>query len=98
MTRRPPRYPRTDQLFPYTTLFRSALHEHAVFVAQADRQAVELGFDREDRVGDVQALLDPALEVQDLVLAEGVGQRQHALGVRDLRKGARRRGTNALGG
>src|SRR3546814_3250498 len=27
MSRRPPRSPRTDTLFPYTTLFRSALHE-----------------------------------------------------------------------
>src|SRR3546814_10563639 len=28
MIRRPPRSTRTDTLFPYTTLFRSALHHH----------------------------------------------------------------------
>src|SRR3546814_8752025 len=28
MIRRPPRSTRTDTLFPYTTLFRSALHRH----------------------------------------------------------------------
>src|SRR3546814_11730812 len=30
MIRRPPRSTRTDTLFPYTTLFRSALFEHHV--------------------------------------------------------------------
>src|SRR3546814_12755387 len=34
MIRRPPRSTRTDTLFPYTTLFRSAL----LFAAEADRQ------------------------------------------------------------
>src|SRR3546814_10653164 len=29
MRRRPPRSTRTDTLFPYTTLFRSAFHRHA---------------------------------------------------------------------
>src|SRR3546814_16225306 len=32
MIRRPPRSTRTDTLFPYTTLFRSAVHTEAVFV------------------------------------------------------------------
>src|SRR3546814_9232477 len=36
MIRRPPRSTRTDTLFPYTTLFRSARHAHAQRVA--DRQ------------------------------------------------------------
>src|SRR3546814_12554654 len=30
MIRRPPRSTRTDTLFPYTTLFRSRLHRHAL--------------------------------------------------------------------
>src|SRR3546814_1372924 len=33
MTRRPPRSTRTDTLFPYTTLFRSRLNNHARAVA-----------------------------------------------------------------
>src|SRR3546814_98801 len=32
MSRRPPRSTRTDTLFPYTTIFRSAFHEHIVLV------------------------------------------------------------------
>src|SRR3546814_1800335 len=38
MIRRPPRSTRTDTLFPYTTLFRSAFEPHAVFgeIHQAD--------------------------------------------------------------
>src|SRR3546814_3821536 len=31
MIRRPPRSTRTDTLFPYTTLFRSDLSNHAIF-------------------------------------------------------------------
>src|SRR3546814_17743985 len=48
MIRRPPRSTRTDPLFPYTTLFRSAAgpfrHHHLVAMAgqQADRRLVDL--------------------------------------------------------
>src|SRR3546814_12335761 len=42
MIRRPPRVTRTDTLFPYTTLFRSAL-ERAKIVALRDRIAQETG-------------------------------------------------------
>src|SRR3546814_17845929 len=52
-----------------------ALHEHAVFVAQADRQAVEPGFDREDRGGDVQERLDPALDIAAPLPPQGLGTR-----------------------
>src|SRR3546814_3293824 len=34
MTRRPPRSTRTDTLFPYTTLFRSAAHLAAIEISQ----------------------------------------------------------------
>src|SRR3546814_12922191 len=34
MIRRPPRSTRTDTLFPYTTLFRSARHRHPVVVVE----------------------------------------------------------------
>src|SRR3546814_2246240 len=44
MIRRPPRSTRTDTLFPYTTLFRSAVHESFnTFVAEA----VEVSVDKE---------------------------------------------------
>src|SRR3546814_1272371 len=58
MIRRPPRSTRTDTLFPYTTLFRSAEHE-------ADRRGAEAGAGRRgaaDRVrtGDegIGAMID----------------------------------------
>src|SRR3546814_12666669 len=43
MTRRPPRSTRTDTLFPYTTLFRSALAHDAdgVALAHGNRYAVD---------------------------------------------------------
>src|SRR3546814_10202199 len=40
MIRRPPRSTRTDTLFPYTTLFRSAVLEHEVEHAGAVRVGV----------------------------------------------------------
>src|SRR3546814_1535295 len=36
MIRRPPRSTRTDTLFPYTTLFRSALNKHRSIIMQND--------------------------------------------------------------
>src|SRR3546814_8154314 len=42
MIRRPPRSTRTDTLFPYTTLFRSARHHHSgVSAAHRPRAAAE---------------------------------------------------------
>src|SRR3546814_1618089 len=38
MIRRPPRSTRTDTLFPYTTLFRSALHLHEGHVVEHGRK------------------------------------------------------------
>src|SRR3546814_7392312 len=40
MIRRPPRSTSTDTLFPYTTLFRSALHGGVDPVAERDAEAV----------------------------------------------------------
>ncbi|CAM5345005.1 hypothetical protein RLIN73S_04400 [Rhodanobacter lindaniclasticus] len=63
-----------------------ALHEHAVFVAQADRQAVQLGFHRKHRIAPIQGLLDAPLELDHFpeaftiglaVLLECIAQRQH---------------------
>src|SRR3546814_7322000 len=39
MIRRPPRSTRTDTLFPYTTLFRSARHQGEGYVLRAARSA-----------------------------------------------------------
>src|SRR3546814_12155257 len=52
MIRRPPRSTRTDTLFPYTTLFRSA---------DGDRLAPRHAFARRGRRLCAQAALDPAL-------------------------------------
>src|SRR3546814_5645992 len=40
MMRRPPRSTRTDTLFPYTTLFRSAVHPGPVQIGEAAQQAL----------------------------------------------------------
>src|SRR3546814_13484266 len=40
MIRRPPRSTRTDTLFPYTTLFRSLVHEVEALVDVVERQGV----------------------------------------------------------
>src|SRR3546814_15816891 len=58
MIRRPPRSTRTDTLFPYTTLFRSALEPLVEQVGVEDRQ----------RLGQEQALVDdrPARQRADV--------------------------------
>src|SRR3546814_5892846 len=44
MIRRPPRSTRTDTLFPYTTLFRSPVHQEGLFqLGQADRRRLGSG-------------------------------------------------------
>src|SRR3546814_18065601 len=50
MTRRPPRSTRTDTLFPYTTLFRSALSEED---GSAPGDIVVMARKREERLQDV---------------------------------------------
>src|SRR3546814_19321011 len=59
MIRRPPRSTRTDPLFPYTTLFRSAevVAQHALDAVAADRVRIDLARDgqaqpRRRRAGD----------------------------------------------
>ena len=64
-----------------------ALHEHAILVAQADRQAVELRLDREHQIASIQPFLDPTHEITHFLvginarlwlrIAEGIAQRQH---------------------
>src|SRR3546814_5806712 len=54
MIRRPPRSTRTDTLFPYTTLFRSAVEADHVAFAQFRQRAVARRFGGDvDRRGDL---------------------------------------------
>src|SRR3546814_9255817 len=51
MIRRPPRFTRTDTLFPYTTLFRSGQHGRAVLAGElAAGEALEQVVHRDGRV------------------------------------------------
>src|SRR3546814_13447050 len=81
MIRRPPRSTRTDTLFPYSTLFRSAeqmgqtavAHDRICLVAYRRALAVQQGFrDRrlvsiEDGVDPLADLPSPALQFQDRI-------------------------------
>src|SRR3546814_9418497 len=76
MRRRPPRSTRTDTLFPYTTLFRSAPFEHRVLHVAAGQQRREHRGDQAAAVlgaaaGKVAPDFAPALG------AVGVAQAQH---------------------
>src|SRR3546814_6906857 len=71
MKRRPPRFTRTDTLFPYTTLFRSQLALHlpffgvAEYIERAAAQAAQLReqFERREHPRPVFLLLQLALGV-----------------------------------
>src|SRR3546814_13699752 len=58
MIRRPPRSPRTDTLFPYTTLFRSELQDgpHCAVLAGVERPELA-GALREETVSTAVAVL-----------------------------------------
>src|SRR3546814_13046785 len=74
MIRRPPRSTRTDTLFPYTTLFRSAAHDDAVVRGVANHFHLEL-LPAQHRLPDqhlvhrqkLEAALDDLLELLDVV-------------------------------
>src|SRR3546814_7673788 len=58
MIRRPPRSTRTDTLFPYTTLFRSARHRGRRRSPQPTQEARERGRDRsEEHTSELQSLM-----------------------------------------
>src|SRR3546814_2810488 len=78
MIRRPPRSTRTDTLFPYTTLFRSAIGEcslGSILVASSERGvcAITLGDDPDALARDLQdrfpqaRLIGGDAEFEDLV-------------------------------
>jgi hypothetical protein len=73
-------------------------HEAAVFVAQADGQAVELGFGGKRSIRVAGFLRDAVDESLHLVVAEGVGQRQHGHRVAHGGELAGRRVAHALRG
>src|SRR3546814_16025612 len=62
MLRRPPRSPRTDTLFPYTTLFRSPLAGDALGPRRAERPLADRG---EHHVGqaDVAGIIGRAVDL-----------------------------------
>src|SRR3546814_14039776 len=76
MIRRPPRSTRTDTLFPYTTLFRSAVLEdlvekapdqgHVGTGAEADVFVGMSGRPREARIADDQRCVVLLLRLQDM--------------------------------
>src|SRR3546814_1854542 len=88
MRRRPPRSTRTDTLFPYTTLFRSADQRRRAF---ADRVAQIAA--RDQRVAVVAEIIDALVE-RHIVIVEAVASKgRQALGQRhadvDLESGRR---------
>ena len=78
---------------------RGGLHEHAVLVAQTDRQAVELEFtgvvDWAVELAGVQAFAHRAIEAVDVFRRKAVSQRQHRHAVNDLLELGNRRGADA---
>src|SRR3546814_20742922 len=94
MIRRPPRPTRTDPLFPYTTLFRSALEQHArvddlrPLAERAGGDAIGAGFAAEGRLGDRQPDHRPARHPVDPVdYAVGPGFEQEGRARRARRGG-----------
>ncbi len=77
---------------------RGAEDKAALHVGEADGQAVELRLGGILDLFAVQALADTAVEVGDVLLAEGVRQREHRRAVADLGEFRRRQGADALGG
>ena len=94
-----------DVLAGLAVAARGGLHQAAVFVAQADRQAVELeftevvgffGWAQEARAA--QRIGHAAVEGFHVLGLEGIAQRQHGHGVADAAKGRDRRRADTLGG
>src|SRR3546814_15097435 len=95
MRRRPPRSTRTDTLFPYTTLFRSADQRRRAF---ADRVAQIAA--RDQRVAVVAEIIDALVE-RHIVIVEAVASKgRQELGQRhadvDLESGRRDRKSTRL--
>ena len=79
-----------------------AADEHAVLVGERDRQAVDLRLGRVAELGGadvepLQVVADAGLPGAQLLLVAGVGEREHRLGVLDLREALQRRRPDPLG-
>ena len=73
-------------------------YQQAIFVKQADGNAIDLGLAAVDNRGiTVQTLLDAGLEVHQIFLVEHLGQGHHRHGMTHLHETAQRRTTNPLG-
>src|SRR3546814_2904436 len=74
MIRRPPRYTRTDTLFPYTTLFRSA----AAFLQEEQLAKAALALASKE-INAVDDAMDEMLEAQRATLAAPTNERKKAV-------------------
>ena len=82
-----------------TVAARRGADQFAVFVAQRQRQAVDLRFGdkRRNMLGiELEKPPDAIDELGDVLIAEGVAERQHGNGMLHFRKAARRRGADLL--
>src|SRR3546814_4649395 len=77
MIRRPPRSTRTDTLFPYTTLFRSARHRRRIVVAGQDVVADAL--QAQQPAADSGGLDEKGLHLVSLQAARAVSAFWHQL-------------------
>ena len=78
---------------------RGRLHQAAVLVGERDREAVDLGLGRQldGRVGgEAQEAAHAGDEVDHVLVAEGVAEREHRHGVAHLAEGLDGRGADAL--
>ena len=74
------------------------LHQRTCLVADAHSQPVELGLGGvEDRIGTRQGGGDATVELDQLPIAHGVGERDHGQTVANRSNGGERRGTDPLG-
>src|SRR3546814_18673929 len=109
MIRRPPISKRTDPLFPYTTLFRSAhssavaaegrVQSHAAVDIEGGSGHIvrKIGSENQDSVGDVEWLADPAIGNQLEQLRHGLRRLPSGTDVRRSDR-ARRAGVDSEGG
>src|SRR3546814_18744009 len=86
MIRRPPSTTRTDTLLPYTTLFRSLLDQHALNLAFAGAQQMQVRRMSETREHAARLVVAAPLDLEDLADA---GLRAGEDGIGDVKRYAR---------
>ena len=65
---------------------RSGLHQNAVFIAQVQRQSVDLGFRRVMNLTDTEKLFHPFVKIMHITVGKGILKAQHPHTVRHLAK------------